>query len=182
MHIVKSLFVLLALGILIWCTIISICRLITSCCAKNNIFRKSLKAVALCLVTLISVLLLRDYTYPFDRQVKLELVETVENKEEYARFAGTWFGVYGEYGMHRGSDTFHKNYIDQWITLDLKHYSYIASFGQPVESMSYNVWEKMHGPYQSAVHIGHVVLGKPSDSSVVYIYRIPRIRIDNDDL
>lgn len=176
MYLVKSFFVVIVLLGFLWYSLILLREFIYAYQQASPYLSKGIKCGIIAIITMCAFLCGRNYMWPFDRNVKMETVVTVTDAEEYDRFSGMWFGVY------EGSISFHKNYIDEWIDLDLANYSYIVSFGRPVESLTYNVWEKMQGPYQSNIYSGHAELGDATQPMIIYIYRIPRIRIDNDAL
>ena len=176
MNIVKSLAVLGLLGVLVFFSIKCLTRYYELCQLHNKHIKYGLFTTFICCITLTAIIILGKYTYPFDRQVKLELVKTVTSTHEYSRFHGTWFGVY------QGSEGLHKTYIDQWMDIDTENYSYIVSFGYPIDSLSFNVWKRMDGTYQGGIYAGHAVTGQLSDPVKIYIYRIPHLYIDNNEL
>lgn len=178
MNIVKSAFVILLLCILFLWAIKSTISFIKVYRYGAGYWGKLLLMGGSCFITLCVLVISADYTYPFERNVNLELVTVVESDEPFVN-PGIWHGIYGEYGMYPGSGTFHPNHADKWIKLDLEHYSYIVSYGQEVESLTYNVWDTIDAPFSTGAKAGHIKLSNEFAPSKIYIYQIRKIRIDN---
>ena len=70
----------------------------------------------------------------------------------------------------------------EWPELDLEHYTYIISFGREITNLSYNMWKSKKPPILdlgTSFKIGVAEFGAKIDTSLVYIYRIPKMRIDH---
>ena len=96
-----------------------------------------------------------------------------------------WHAAYEKYGMYAGSlyfDTEVKaSYLGfDWPDMDFKHHTYIISYGQTIESLSYNAWEIIYAPYITGAKVGYAVLGEQFEPNIVYIYQAKKIRIDNN--
>lgn len=178
MNIVKSLVVLLLLIGLISVTVNSFFSLKKwSMLSKNKRIAGLLKINAFCTATIIAFVLLCNYTYPFDRTVELTLVEVVEvSKEEGFVNPGVWYGVYEGGLLCPGSESFHPNFIDEWLEPDLQRNSYIVCFGQKVKSLQYNVWDNT---YSLGIKAGQIELYETFEPTKIYIYKIDKIRIDS---
>lgn len=181
MSIVKSIFVILLLIVLVSSSIKLTINFIKAYQYKVGYLGKLFFMGVLCLITLFTLVLSADYVYPFERTVDMELVMVVDcaNEDEHSVHPGVWHGVYGDYGLYSGSDTFHPNHADKWMELDLDHYSYIVSYGQEIESLTYNVWDTIDAPFRTGAKAGHVKLSKEFIPSRIFIYQIRKIRIDN---
>jgi len=64
--------------------------------------------------------------------------------------------------------------------LNFERYSYIITYGQKIEKLSYSVWDVIDTPIFTGAKVGHMFLEEEFNPSKVYIYRIPKIRIEND--
>ena len=132
-----------------------------------------------------------DYTYPFERSVKFEKIATIDIPPDNAlnpEFPPFWHAAYAQYGLYPSSFYFSvensHSVIDkgfQWPEMDFENHTYIITYCHELESLSYNVWEtiKITGVHTGA-KAGYAVLSEEIDPCKVYIYEIPKIRIDND--
>ena len=187
MKIIKSLFILSILLMFIFLSIILISNG-RAAYKKNILSVKRAVALIICLcLTITAIALFGDYVYPFERNVNLVLVASFDVAEGYElEYAGErfWHGAYEEYGIYPASmwwspDNGRDIIGVDWPPLALNRNNYIISYGQKVESLSYNVWDKAH-PKNYGAFEGHVILSEEFDASKVYIYRIPKVRIDID--
>lgn len=132
--------------------------------------------------------LVGDYVYPFERNVPYTLIAEFEVPSEYElAYPGQqfWHGAYKEYGIWSGSFYFDAESMDSkfgfgWPPMDFDHYNYIITYGQEIKQLSYNVWDEIDTPYRTGAKVGHMFLEEAFSPEKVYIYRIPRIRIEND--
>lgn len=141
------------------------------------------------IITLLAYANLWPYTNPVDQTLDLKLVSTLEIPPE-CTLSGPqnlpWHAVYERYGIFYPESLYFINIEDEshlgldWPDMDLDHYTYIISYGQKVESLSYNVWETIESPFYNGAKVGHAVLSNHFESNEVYIYQIKKIRIDND--
>ena len=184
----KSLIVLCVLLLFILLSAVSI----SSCCLsykqKKLKTRKLCCVIILCIFTIALVIGIADYTYPYERFVKFELYAEIELHEENElnpEHPHFWHAAYEQFGLY--SSSFYFNSDDpyshlgfEWPQMDLKHHSYIITYGQKLESLSYNVWETIDYPIRTGAKAGYAVLSEEFDSSKVYVYEIPKIRVEND--
>ena len=64
--------------------------------------------------------------------------------------------------------------------MDFKHYSYVITYGQKIDKLTYNVWDTIDFPIRTGAKVGHMTLDEEFSPRMVYIYRIPKLRIEND--
>lgn len=93
--------------------------------------------------------------------------------EKYDRYPGTWVHPHEYYQSQSTSE---------WPELDLENYTYIITYSQEIESLSYNVWDTINAPVFSGAKEGHMVLNEEIEPYLIYIYRIPKMRINNPDI
>ena len=151
---------------------------------KNHKDYRSERIIALILVvaSLFSIIFLGKYVNPFPQTVEYTLHNIVELPEEkqmkHPEFWRAYFEVYGETGSEYFSlEGFEKIYGPINSEFDLDDHTYIITYGQELESLSYIVWHKTYfGAYS-----GIVELSENFDPSKIYIYELDKkIRIDND--
>ena len=63
--------------------------------------------------------------------------------------------------------------------MDLENYTYIITYCQQIDSLSYNVWDTIDSPTYTGAYAGYMDLCDEIDPLAIYIYRIPKIRINN---
>lgn len=142
---------------------------------------KAARMAVVSLLTLIVVLgLLCEYNcFPFEWPVKMELVATVDIEEDADPIRNhRWYCVYGEYDGHNPSSLYHWDELEKYIDPDFDHYTYVVSYGKPIKALSYNIIKSVGGPYAEDIKQAHPVFGEPFDPWTIYIYKIPRLRID----
>ena len=188
MNIVKSIIVCICLLSLIFCaiafTVLCIRRYRDKVLKKGNVV---LTVVFIC-ITILSVMLFGDYIYPFERHLNPILIAEFEVPEEYVlEYPGQkfWHGAYEKFGLY--AESFYFNPDDEqsiygfgWPPMDFDRYCYIINYGQKIESLSYNVWETIDIPVRTGAKAGHMVLDEVFSPEKVYVYQIPKIRIEND--
>lgn len=143
--------------------------------------------LALC-IALPSFVFLGDYTYPFERTLHPKLIAEFDVPEGYeARRPGDpfWRGAYQAYGLYAESFWFdpyerQSKYGFAWPPMDYAHHNYIITYGQKIKSLSYNVWDTIDAPIRTGAKVGHMRLEETFIPEKVYIYQIPKVRIDND--
>ena len=188
MNVLKSIVVLLVLLLLIGITIRFVKKSIQK--HKNNILKRSYAiCTTLCvLLSALGVVTLGNYVYPFERKLNPELVAELTIAERYELdYPGQefWHGAYAEFGLYADSFHFDENQRQSdfgftWPEMDLKNHSYVITYGRTIKSLSYNVWETIDVPVRTGAYVGHMRLNDDFVSDKVYVYEIPRIRIEND--
>lgn len=148
--------------------------------------RKRVLKICICLVvclgTVVCNIILLPYIWPFNRKVSISRAIILDVHDVgLAPFvcAGEWYGVYGEVGLSVDSCTLHPSRIDRWIEIDLQSYSYIVSYGQSIEDISYNIWDEIGGTYGKCIKKGYITFSNQFDPEKIFIYEIERIAIDN---
>ena len=187
MYILRSVIVLLFILALIVASVYLVNRY--RVCKKNGIYniKYSLSMLLCVLCTIISIVLFGDYTYPFERTLHPILIAEFRVPEGYElEYPGEkyWHGAYKKWGLHAESFYFNPDKTDPysigWPPMDFDHYSYIITYGQRIESLSYNVWDMIDSPFLTGAKVGHMILEGEFFPDMVYIYQIPLIRIEND--
>ena len=64
--------------------------------------------------------------------------------------------------------------------LDLESHTYVITYGQELEDLAYYVWETIDIPIPTGAKLGHAILSEDFHNDRMYIYELPKIRIDND--
>lgn len=187
-NIIKSIVVFVILLGLVLVSVISIMS-----CKKQHQTNKLTKihlftTVICCCVTLLSVFLFCDYINPFERTVHPVLIAEFEVGKEYELdYAGQkfWHGAYEQYGLYAESfyfdpDNTQSVYGFGWPPMDFDKHNYIITYGQTIQKLTYNVWDTIDEPIKTGAKVGHMILNDDFSPSKVYIYQIPKIRIEND--
>lgn len=185
MNILKSLGVLVYIVLIILISIRCVLKCKDAYESYEPYTGKCIFTGLLCLVALSSSLGMLDYLYPFDRSVKFELYATLvippENTLQTPQF---WHAAYdniqGDDSFFFDPDEKYSHLGFEWPSMDYSNHTYIITYGQELESLSYNVWDVVRYPFYTGVKIGHAELSDSFDPNIVYVYEIPRIRIDNN--
>ena len=191
LNILKSSFVVLFLSGHIVLSVIAIRK----CIRAHHVTRKPkikhyFLAVGICLLTIMLVLLMGNYAYPFERNLDPQLVATIQVSPEHSPYKYNreeWHTVYEAYGSHEGTWLHsHEYYMtkskNEWPEMDLENYTYIITYCQKIDSLTYNIWENIDSPLPSPAKEGHMKLHDEIDPLAIYIYRIPKMRINNPAL
>ena len=147
-----------------------------------------LGALVCIFLTLSSIILLGDYIYPFERTLEpIPHGVLVLPEDKFLRYPGEkfWHGAYEEYGLYAESFYFdpdgeNPKYGIDWPPMDFEHYSYIITYGQEIDKLTYNVWDTIDIPVRTGAKVGHMTLKDEFSPEMIYIYRIPKLRIEND--
>lgn len=186
MEIVKSLCVIICLLFLLFFMISLIIETIKRHLQKNLKAAHIILCVCCVIIALFSLTFYSNLVYPFERPVELELYEVLTVTGDHVLdYPGQafWHGAYDAYGLSAGSEHFNTedpndNY--SWPPMNFEQSNYIITYGQEIERLAYNVWDKIDSPIHTGAYYGHLVLSESFSADKVYIYRIPKIRIDND--
>lgn len=188
MDIIKSLLVLVFLLGLTGLALCSIIQCVKK--SKTGILRKKdiIKSVCITSCAVLCISLFGDYIYPFERRLEPVLVAEFEVPEEYELdYPGQqfWHGAYAQFGLYAESFYFNPEdtssiYGFDWPPMNFERYSYIITYGQEIESLSYCVWDTIDLPVRTGAKVGYMTLSDDFSPEKVYVYRIPRIRIEND--
>ncbi len=128
------------------------------------------------------------YTYPFERNVPFRLYAelTIPEGNQLEKPGDFyWHAAYEEYGLF--AESFYFDPLEKqspfgfkWPDMDFEHHTYIITYGQELESLSYHVWETIENPVHTGAKVGHAVLKEGFQGNRVYIYEIRKMRIEHD--
>ncbi len=188
MHIWKSVLVFVCLLGLIIFNVCLVVRCVNAHRNSNATPRQYVLTAISVLISLCLLVVFGKYVYPFERPVEAKLVAVLDIPEEFSlRSPGSeyWHAAYEEYGLYAGSFHFDPSETSsplgfEWPEMDLENYTYIITYGQEVESLSYNVWETIEIPIRTGAYVGHIHFKEHFEPNEVYVYQIPKMRIDND--
>ena len=186
MYTLKSLLLLSILIILLCVSIRKILFCISS--HKKGSFKPKSAVIAAILLfaTILATAISWDYLYPYNRELKPELVGVVETPEDVPVYGTPWNAVYEQYGIYAGSwlhphEQFFAVSESDIPEFDLENYTYIITYGQKIKSLSYNVWHVIDVPSYTGEKVGYMVLEDIVERNTIYVYRIPKMRINNDE-
>ena len=187
-NVLKSVAVLVFLLFMVGLSVRSVLNVVRGCGRDSKRIFRYIGTVICVGVALISVVFGADYIYPFERPVNPVLIAEFDVPEEYALdYPGEkfWHGAYKAYGIYPESlyfdpDKRNSIYGFGWPPMDFETYNYIITYGQKIDSLSYNVWDTIDIPVYTGAKVGHMVLEDSFSPRKVYVYRIPKVRIDND--
>lgn len=180
------------LVLLFFIVLVVICVRLIITCKKNRskgcLKRKHVALMLFCIsFAAFCLLSFGEYIYPFERKLNPVLIAEIDVPKGYElEYPGQkfWHGAYEAYGLHAESLYYNPNNRDDpygiWmVPMDFQRYSYIITYGQKIESLSYNVWETIDAPVRTGAKEGHIVLSEEFHPEKIYIYQIPKMRIDN---
>ena len=189
MYIIFSIITFLVMSLFLALSI----ALLIDCIRRHKCERLTLFELArffLCLIFSISLILTHfEYLYPFERYIPVKLYAEVSIDCEDTVHTIRWHGIYDEtcisadspfFDTERNSSWLEDDYsvMVSWPKMDLKKNYYIVSYGSKIHTIAYNVWDNIDHPGYVNVKEGHVTFEEEYDCSKIYIYQIPRIRID----
>lgn len=98
----------------------------------------------------------------------------------------TWHAVYEAYDGYPGTwihphEPYQSRSIDAWPEMDLENYTYIITYCQEIESLTYNPWKENTVPVRTFAKEGHMVMKNDIVPLTIFIYRIPKMRINHPD-
>lgn len=192
MNILKSLGVLIYIVLIVFASVRSVLKCKDAYESSEPYIGKTILTGFLCLLALTSLMKF-PLLNPFDRNVKFEPYATLEippgNTLQTPHF---WHAAYD--GLFPGDESIFFNPEDkhsplgfEWPSMDFANHTYIITYGQELEMLSYNpwesvlnVWDVVRYPFNTGGSIGQAELSESFDPNKVYVYEIPPIRIDND--
>ena len=187
-NIVKSIIVVVLFVCLGALCLFMLCKCV-ECYRKRALkLLRCLGTLCFFIVFLFSLVCCGEYAYPFDRKVDPILIAEFEVPEGYElEYPGQkfWHGAYEQFGLYAESFYFDPEeqnsvYGFGWPPMDFDSFCYIITYGQEIESLSYNVWETIDIPIRTGAKVGHMRLKEEFHAERVYIYQIPKVRIEND--
>ena len=189
LNIVKSLLVLLLILLVVVYNVLLIIKFIFK--YKQHELKKSfvIKFTCFFIASLLFVFAFGDYVYPFERELHPVCIEeiTLPAKHEFD-YPGQkyWHGAYEKYGLYADSFNFDSSekvdhvYGFEWPDMDFKHYSYVITYGQKIEKLTYNVWDTIDHPIRTGAKIGHMTLDEEFYPNKIFVYQILKMRLDHD--
>lgn len=188
MNIIKSTLVIITIFLLLVISIVSLKQIAAISHTNAPVIKKRVFAFIMCFVTVLSIIVFKDYTYPFERKVNFEHFATITippENELKTPGAVYWRAAYEAHGLY--AESFYFNPTEstsplgfRWPEMDFKNHTYIITYGQELLSLSYNVWETIDIPIKTGAKAGYAVLSNEFHPDKVFIYELPRIRIEND--
>lgn len=179
---IKCLLVLCCLLSLLGFTVHHIKKCIRKYKDRSLTIKRSILTLLLLVITCLSWFGFSQYIYPFDRTLTPVLVAELEVSEKYVldnpegRFwRGAYKGMWGESFWFDPNDTEH--FGATMPQLDYKNHCYVITYGQKIETLSYNAWDIID---MTGAKAGYITYQEEFYPSSVFIYEIPKIRIDND--
>ena len=182
-NILCSFFVVLFVALLIALLIFIVQKIVKS--IKKKRFG-TLVNIVLIIPILLTIMFFSNYMYPFQREVQLEEIYRFDDAVILDKTL-PWHSIYKAYGIGIDSrfDVIYASNIDIEEELDFDNYTYIISYGKPIEKLSYNIWDCKGTPIldlgTSALN-GYAQYGVADEEPCVYVYRIKRMRIDFEGL
>lgn len=153
--------------------------------SKKALMRVVFAPIFLALILLILVVS-GPYLYGVDKHVEiLEEIIVDISEEQYLKNSDLkWFSVYSKYGLGTPS-RFNRDTIgiDGFMKFD-ENYTYLVSYGYQITHIKYNNWDLIHGvpilDLGTSPKKAVVSTSKEVNTTKLYIYKISRVRIDND--
>ena len=182
----KSLIVAIVLLLIAFFTVVFILRAVNT---HKDIWLRLKYSLAASVLAVLLVLGIHIYglnLYPFERQLDPVPFAAFSVPEEFELdYPGQkfWTGAYKIGNRESMYFDVHDNmsmYGFPWPPMDFEHFSYIITYGQKIESLSYNAWDMIDIPVQTGAIAGRMVLNEEFNPEMVYIYSIPRLPIEND--
>lgn len=136
-------------------------------------------AVAVCIVAVAFTVAMADYLDASDRSVEYELYAVVELDRSHSSNPGDWYGIHEDEYDEYSAESYRSRYGEMWPELNVKEYSYIITFGQELRMLTYNVWDTIDIPIRTGLYQGKAILDEKYDPYTIYIYQIPKLKIDN---
>lgn len=189
LNIIKSIVIILIIVFLFWIFINNIIHMITK--MKNPKKAEIIKRILINTISVIMIIMMFPYCMPFNINVKFEEIACVELKEGTFEEDDEWYSIYNiNYGPIKVSDDAYFKYPNippyngEFAEIDTSKYTYIYTIGAPLKEIQYNVWDCEGIPvldFGLSTKWGRVVFGVDEEDNKVYMYRIPRIAIANEE-
>jgi hypothetical protein len=140
----------------------------------------------LILITCLNWYLFGGFIYPFNRQLDPVLVAQFDVTGKYvldkpggrfwrAAYKYEIFGLDIEPMWFNPNDPQH--FGADMPELDYKKHCYVITYGQKIDTLSYNCWDIISGTWEKA---GQMTFQEEFYPSTVFIYELPKIMIEND--
>ncbi len=154
---------------------------------QSNKYHRIGKRIIFWLLIIIATLAI---TRPFTRSLDPELIAEIRLDPSYFPKGvqnQPWHAVYGAYDGHNGTWVHHHEYcmersLDPWPEMDLENYTYIITYDRKIESLSYYIWRENNTPVYTGAKEGILEYSEEVEPLMVFVYRIPKMRINHPDL
>ena len=194
MYILYSILVILSLTALVITSVIMIVRRVQK--KEGQWIPKLYHIILWCVFTLAACILFADYMNPFDRTIEVKLVAECKTSPDHTFVEpdnrnSRWHAAFTSSGLCPGSfwfnaepDTYvqeqmsHEGFV--WPYMDFENHTYFISYGCPIESITYNVWNVIDTPHFTLVKAGYAEFGEGHYPNSVFIYEIDKMCIDNN--
>lgn len=151
-----------------------------------NILRNRKIGIIVCLIMIVANILL----YSIERPLEPELVAKVRLDPTYfprGNIYESWHAVYEAYEDSPGTwvhphEYYQSRSIDAWPELDLENYTYIITYEHEIKSLSYYLFRENNVPTPTGAKTANLVLEEKTEPLTIYIYRIPKMRINNPEI
>lgn len=158
------------------------------CNNSNENNKKNRVSIIVLVIFLIAIIFL--FLYSWKCQLEPELVAIVRLDPAY--FPGEniyepWHSVYEAYDNYPGTwihpyEYYKSRAIDEWPEMDLENYTYIITYCQKIESLSYYPFRENNTPTYTGAKEAQLILGNKTEPLTIYIYQVPKMRINNPEL
>ena len=186
MKVVQSVIVIVILLLLAMLAICCLLKTIRKFKGKKLHFRHVATTVICFVLTTTCFFAFGEYANPFDQTVNARLIAVFPIEDKYqSSYPGQqfWHGAYkGE--PYPDSEYFNpKTKAKYDLTMEFMYferYSYVITYGQEIDILTYNVWETIDYPFPTGAKVGNIVFKNSFAPQTMYVYEIPKIRIEND--
>lgn len=171
--------IMIAIGIATYMTVSAFSR------AQKKGVGAKITAMAVCITVAAFTVVAADYLDASNRTVEYELYAVVEVDTPHSSVPGErfWHGAYeernGGEGFFYSTEAKRSQYGESWPELNLSEYSYIITYGQELRLLTYNVWNTIDIPVRTGLYQGNAILCEEFNPYIIYIYQIPKLKIDN---
>lgn len=187
MNIAKSLVVIFLMLAIVVPSVTCVIKCVQKHKKKELYFKHVVISVFCLVITSFCIAMFGDYVNPFERKVDTKLIAAFPLSEEYqSSFPGEqfWHGAYESWFPYAESFYFNPESREKYdIPLpffNFKQHSYIFTYGQEIDNLTYNVWNTIDYPLKTGAKVGNIVFKNEFIPQTMYIYEIPKIRIEND--
>lgn len=143
------------------------------------------------IVCVLILLMIVPYVNPNTISVPFEQIACVELKSGTLYGHHDWHTIYEmDYFLFKVSDSAYYKYPNlpsyegEFAEMDTSKYTYVYTFGAPLESLYYEVWDCEGVPildFGLSTKWGKAKLSSPVKDNKVYMYRIPKMAIANEE-
>lgn len=144
------------------------------------------KRIAFCLVLIATFIFLYSFTLPLEPEL-VGIVRLDPAHFPNGRIYESWHAVYEAYDNYPGTWVHHHEYyqslaIDEWPEMDLENYTYIITYCKKIKSLSYYILRENNSPTYTGAKEARLILEEEIEPLAIYVYRIPKMRINNPEI